>query len=52
VRAFVDCAGALPAGEIELPVSVHVAPGVRLVSVKPSAVRVRLRGGGQEEERK
>jgi YbbR domain-containing protein len=52
VRAFVDCAGALPSGEIELPVSVHVAPGVRLVSVKPSAVRVRFRGGGQEEERK
>lgn len=52
VKAFVDCSGPLPAGEIELPVSVHVPPGVRLVSVKPSAVRVRVRAGGPEEERK
>lgn len=52
VKAYVDCADALPPGEIELPVSVHVASGVRLVSVKPASVRVRIRGSVPEKEGK
>jgi YbbR domain-containing protein len=44
LRVYVDCTDPCPPGEIELPVSVHLTPGVRLVSVKPATARVRFPG--------